>query len=324
MEIIRNYLENMFANLPLTPEVVRAKNELWQMMEDKYTELKAEGKSENEAVGIVITEFGNLDELSEDLGIRSFVKTENIQNRRTVTMEETRAYMKAATKRAFTISLGVFLCIISPIVMILTDISGIISVLPAVFFFLCITAAVALFVYPAITMQRWNFLKRQPCTIDFATARYVQEQKEHYRTNYALLLTIGIALCILSVVPTMVVSEMGINLFWIAGIAPSLFLLTVGIGVFLIVLANLVNASYGTLLKLNDASTISGSFAPSGKQETDYGNPTRNAVMSVFWPTVTCIYLSWSFISFDWHFTWIIWPIAAVVFSLLKALFADK
>ncbi len=40
MEAIRNYLETMFLNLPNTPEVYKAKNELWQMMEDKYTELK--------------------------------------------------------------------------------------------------------------------------------------------------------------------------------------------------------------------------------------------------------------------------------------------
>ena len=36
METIRNYLETMFANLPDNAEVRRAKNELWQMMEDKY------------------------------------------------------------------------------------------------------------------------------------------------------------------------------------------------------------------------------------------------------------------------------------------------
>lgn len=73
MEAIRNYLETMFLNLPNTPEVYKAKNELWQMMEDKYTELKNEGKSENEAVGTVIAEFGNLDELAEDLGFKQFV-----------------------------------------------------------------------------------------------------------------------------------------------------------------------------------------------------------------------------------------------------------
>ena len=81
METIRNYLETMFLNLPRTPEVMRAKLELGQMMEDKYNELIAEGKMDNEATGIVISEFGNLEELAEELtvipvqmvGIRSFI-----------------------------------------------------------------------------------------------------------------------------------------------------------------------------------------------------------------------------------------------------------
>ena len=59
----------MFANLPATAEVLKAKDELWGMMEDKYNELISEGKSENEAVGTVISEFGNLDELAETLGL---------------------------------------------------------------------------------------------------------------------------------------------------------------------------------------------------------------------------------------------------------------
>ena len=71
MQAIRNYLETMFMNLPNTPEVLRAKEELWQMMEDKYTELKNEGKSENEAVGTVISEFGNLDDLDIDTSVKS-------------------------------------------------------------------------------------------------------------------------------------------------------------------------------------------------------------------------------------------------------------
>ena len=70
METIRQYLETMFASLPDTPEVRKAKEELLQMMEDKYNELLAEGKSDNEAVGTVIAEFGNLDEIAEELGIR--------------------------------------------------------------------------------------------------------------------------------------------------------------------------------------------------------------------------------------------------------------
>ena len=84
MEAIRNYLETMFLNLPNTPEVYKAKNELWQMMEDKYTELKAEGKSENEAVGTVISEFGNLDELAKDLGIEQIVHSTPVSNAKTL------------------------------------------------------------------------------------------------------------------------------------------------------------------------------------------------------------------------------------------------
>ena len=71
METIRNYLNTMFAGLPDTPEVRRAYEELAAMMEDKYTELKEEGRSENEAVGIVISEFGNLEELAQSLGIEN-------------------------------------------------------------------------------------------------------------------------------------------------------------------------------------------------------------------------------------------------------------
>ena len=71
METIKSYLETMFANMPDTPEVIRAKFELFGMMEDKYNELISEGKSENEAVGTVISEFGNLDELADTLGLNA-------------------------------------------------------------------------------------------------------------------------------------------------------------------------------------------------------------------------------------------------------------
>lgn len=80
MEAIREYLHNMFLNLPETPQVLRAKAELMEMMEDKYEELMREGMSEKEAVGTVISEFGNLEELAEELGIDSFMKQEQAQS----------------------------------------------------------------------------------------------------------------------------------------------------------------------------------------------------------------------------------------------------
>lgn len=69
MDVIVAYLETMFSPYPATPRLEEAKSELRAMMEDKYTELLANGRSHNEAVGQVITEFGNLDELAPVLGI---------------------------------------------------------------------------------------------------------------------------------------------------------------------------------------------------------------------------------------------------------------
>ena len=77
------------------------------MMEDKYTELKNEGKSENEAVGTVIAEFGNLDELAEDLGIKQFVhqpRQEQTPNAVSLSMEDVRQFLREhsrGTKRIF-------------------------------------------------------------------------------------------------------------------------------------------------------------------------------------------------------------------------------
>ena len=115
METIKNYLEAMFAGLPNTPEVRKAKAELFQMMEDKYNELISEGKSENTAVGTVISEFGNLDELAEDLGLTREVNEsrarESEMNSRFVTLDQARAYLSSKGRKSLCLALGVFLCI---------------------------------------------------------------------------------------------------------------------------------------------------------------------------------------------------------------------
>lgn len=80
MNVINEYLDNMFKTLLDTPEVRRARIELAQMMEDKYTELIDEGKTENEAVGIVISEFGNLSELSDILGLDGIIDEDKNYN----------------------------------------------------------------------------------------------------------------------------------------------------------------------------------------------------------------------------------------------------
>ena len=91
MEIIESYLDSMLGKLPDTPELRKARNELLQMMEDKFGELIEEGKSENEAAGTVIAEFGNLEELAESLGLRELLGKREIPKNpgRVLSLEET-------------------------------------------------------------------------------------------------------------------------------------------------------------------------------------------------------------------------------------------
>ncbi len=322
METIKNYLESMFANLANTPEVIRAKDELLQMMEDKYNELKEEGMSENAAVGTVIAEFGNLDELSEDLGIQNFVAPQPQHNRRMVTKEEVVNYLRDTSKHAFLISFGVFLCIICSCCPILSDTFLSTDALGLFGFFLCIGVAITLFVTSPFRKQKWSFLKKEACFTDYATTQYIEEKKEHDRSTQAFSLSIGILFCVLSPLPAIMLDEFKMEK--LVDAAGALFLLMVGVGVMLIVLSNMMKNSYKTLLSLNDRTTISGNYVSEKNQEPEYKNPTANTFMSLYWTTVTCLYLIVSFLTFNWHITWIIWPVAGLVHHLLSNIFEKK
>lgn len=324
METIRNYLETMFLNLPNTPEVYKAKKELWQMMEDKYTELKQEGISENEAVGTVISEFGNLDELAEDLGISGFVQTDSdMPDNKTFPLENAKKYLADHAKHAYFTALGVLFCIVSVCAPIffsaIADISAnrnFLDTLGAAVMFLLIAIGVGLLVYSGTQIGKWNYLKKENYVTDFATTEYIQNELEHYKSTHALHLTIGIMICILSILPPMLLDTLNNELWedWSGGFMIAM----IALGVFFIVLCSMKLNSYNELLKLNKKDTVGGNYVPDQQEET-YIHPAINTIMSVYWPTITCIYLIWSFLSFDWWITWIIWPIAAIIHSLIKS-----
>ena len=324
MQAIRNYLETMFMNLPNTPEVLRAKEELWQMMEDKYTELKNEGKSENEAVGTVISEFGNLDELAEELGIHQFMELPEVvaeQPRRTITMEDTKQFLHDKARQAFQVAFGVLLCIVSPVGIIISEAVHINELIGVLALFLCIAVAVGMFVFSGISIKKWDFLKQEPCSLDFETTNYVHEKKDYNRGIFALFLVIGIGLCILSVIPVIIFGELNLHLQAVDldSIGAAFLLLFVAIGVFLIVYGSMIYGSFDELLKVNDAKTVGGNYVPEQKEQ--YMTPAMTTIMEVYWPTITCIYLIWSFLTFEWWVSWIIWPVAAIVHSILKSIF---
>ena len=329
METIKNYLETMFANMPNTEEVLRAKKELLQMMEDKYNELIAEGQSDNTAVGTVIAEFGNLEELSEDLGISSAVKeTENV-NKRVITFEEVKDFLKAQSGHAIYIALGVFFCIFSVVPAILSETFSFqgAEMIGVVAMFIFIAARVFCFVFSSAVNNKWDFLNKETCYVDINSVNWLKEQKEQYRITAAMQKTIGIILCVLCFIPAMVFDEMeitskGMDMDNLAGAFLFVF---VAIGVFLIVYSNMRFGSYDKLIYLNDPETVSGTYRnkTSHDKEVHYKNKTVEAIMSVYWTTVTCIYLIWSFLTFDWHITWVVWVFGALIQTVIDTIYGQ-
>lgn len=217
MNTLKSYLESMFAKMPNTREVLRAKDELWQMMEDKYMELIAEGKNENEAVGTVISEFGNLEELSGVLGLENAFSYQpaggdttqeaGIYDRQPLSFEEAKQYVDELVRQGFFVSIGVMLCIFSVIWPILSETFNWSQALGVTGMMLFIAAAVFLFVYSGIMVGKWDYIKKGNYMIDFDTAKVMQNEQSRFRKDYAVRLTIGIILCVLCWLPSMVIEE---------------------------------------------------------------------------------------------------------------------
>ncbi len=83
MEKITTFVENLFFDFPRTEEIARLKMQIIDSLVEKYQALLNSGKNENEAFGILIAEFGSMEELKKQFNIPSYKDTvkENKQER---------------------------------------------------------------------------------------------------------------------------------------------------------------------------------------------------------------------------------------------------
>lgn len=322
MDVILNYLENMFLNLPKTDEVKRAKRELSAMMEDKYNELIAEGRKENEAIGIVISEFGNLEELAADLGLEleqvlSGESGSKEVSGRYVSKEEAEEYIKVSGTNTKRLVLGVVLCILSPTLLLLTGglqeydkqitDAGVIC-FGLVPLFVLIAIAVSMFIYNGMKMEKFDYLKKEEFYIDNELETWLQEYREGNKSAATIMTIIGVVLCIFSVIPLLVTGSI-IDAGMVIIYAVNALFVIVAIGVAFIIYGN---------YKMDCIKVLC--------QEGDYTKAHKKSaklidkIAGVYWTVVIAIYLTWSLISMKWGFTWIVWPIAGILFGIVATI----
>jgi len=267
MNAIRNYLDNMFRNLPNTEAVRRAKSELLQMMEDKYEELISEGKTENEAVGIVISEFGNLDELADSLGISEAVTENPVEDKPMLSMDRVKEYLSMINTKAILLPLGIALCIVSVVSPILSDIlPDALDVIGAGGMFGIIAIAVGLFIFSGIKSKEYAEVKNKECSLSIEGAEYVRNERRGFKNSYGLMSSFGIGLCILSFLNPILLDRIP---FINSNVGAAMMFVFVALGVFLITSANTRMNGYDRLLALNESGKMSEEFVPKSDRKVN-------------------------------------------------------
>ncbi len=231
--------------------------------------------------------------------------------------EEYLALRKSAAKH---IALATLLCIISviPLLIItvatneniipLSDAEGIalsLSVLLTL-----ISAAVALFIFTGIRSDSYSFLEKEDFVLEQGAEALVREKKNSFADIYLRANIIGAVLCIISVIPFITLAILNFSDFITAtSLCSMLFVLS--IAVFVFIYAGVINASMEKLLGEGDYSKKSLS-------------QTRlsEAIASIYWCVITALYLGYSFSTSDWGRSWIVWPVAGVLFGIVESILA--
>ncbi|MBE5959073.1 MAG: helix-turn-helix transcriptional regulator [Lachnospiraceae bacterium] len=233
---------------------------------------------------------------------------------RRVSMEEANNYLEAIRECSGKIALGVMLCILSPILLIVlasAQEEKIIEMTEAqaagigvTVLLIMVGVAVGLFVFFGTRLEKYDYLEKELIDTEYGVDGMVKDKKEKYTNTHLLLLTVGIVLCVVSCVPIFGAMILYGEDEFACIVAVGLLLVLVAVGVFFIVLTCI---RMGAMQKLLEE----GEFSKDNKRR----NKVEEPVNKIYWGIVLAIYLGWSFISNDWEITWVIWPVAAVLFG---------
>ena len=234
---------------------------------------------------------------------------------REVSMEEASAFLEHNARAARSISTGVMMCILSPVILILLaglaeadKISmneGIAEMGGTVILLIIIAAAVAIFLMAGMHGKQYDYLENIDIETAYGVSGMAKERRAQYAETHNRLLIVGIMLCIVAAIPLMILSmsnySNNTDVLPVVGVAAMLVM--VAIGVKMIVLTCIRHDGYDKLLEEGDYTRLN---KKAGKYD------------GIYWGIALAVYLGWSFITNRWESTWIVWPVAGVLFMAYR------
>lgn len=240
---------------------------------------------------------------------------------RMIGMEEAYHYLSMVQMAAPRIARGVTLCILSPIVLFLlgglSDEEGGFLLpewsVPAVglpVLLLFVACGVAQFILYGRQLEAYEFLEKQPIELAYGVRGVVEKRKNDYAAQHSQRFMIGVSICILAVVSLFIGAALeGVHETTMYPVLGFIIMLAIAaIGVHFLVLTCTIQGGYQRLLEEGDYS-----------REKKLHNRKNEPIATAYWCLVTAGYLLWSFLTWEWHRTWIVWPVAGVFYGAVVA-----
>ena len=250
--------------------------------------------------------------LKDEIEDEEFTDNDDVYSVKKITLEDANKYLDTVKSNSKKTALATFLCIISAIPMIaLIAVSQIKSVglsenvataIGIGFLIVIVAAAVAIFIYVESINEPFEFIDKGEFSTEYGVKGMVTERKKEYKNEHTKDIIFGVIMCVISPIPLLIAAFWSIDFVMVLTVALLLFI--VGIGVMKLVKTN---SYWDAMLKLLSEEE----FAEERKKE----NKLVDSLETIYWLVFTAVYLTWSFLTNDWGKTWIVWPVAGVLFA---------
>ena len=237
--------------------------------------------------------------------------------KRIVTMETASAYLETVEKTTPRVAFGVSLCIASPIFMMVFSTLGlygmcsdaISSVGGIIVLLLMVATAVFIFIISDKDLKAYEYIEKEDIDTAYGVDGLMREKRERNEKKKSTYVAIGVIMCILSCVPLLSTGLMGDSAGNLTSLMVGVLLLTVSVGVNMIIRGSAVVDACNKVLQEEQ-------FTPKDKKL----NKLIGKVAAIYWPVVVAIFLGISLLTNKWEITWVIWPVAGVLFGAIAAI----
>jgi len=255
--------------------------------------------------------------LKDEMEDEEFTDENDNTSVKRITLAQANDFLEWRKLASVRIAAGTFLCIIAAIPLLILGAATEASVYPIseniaagvglTALLLIVAIAVAIFVSCGFRNAPFDFIDKEPFETEYGVAGMVKEKQKAYRNIYTKCNVVGTCFCILSPVPLFVGSFTGNEFFTV--IMLTVTMLLAGIGAVFFIVSGVRWASMQKLLK-------EGEFTP----EEIRKSRIKETVGTAYWLIATAVYLLWSFLTNAWEITWLVWPIAGILFAAVMCL----